>query len=146
VYVGGDIDLDKLKVPKGIKLVDITAASARARKGIESNDQSVRGWSAGVIAHLDARDPENQKAVEKLLADKNDWVRLNAAGAIPEFGQHAKSALPALKSCLESENKGLKEAAQKAVESIEAAPDQTARDREYRAAVEKIRAFVAAHK
>jgi hypothetical protein len=146
VYVGGDIDLAKLNAPKGVKLLDITAASARARKGIESKDQSVRGWSAGVIAHLDAHDPENQKAVEKLLADKENWVRLNAAGAIPLFGQHAKSALPALKACLESDDKGLKEAAQRGIEKIEAAPDPAAADKEYQAAVARIQKFVSAQK
>jgi hypothetical protein len=43
VYVGGDVDLTKLEIPKGVTLVSLDDLSARARKGIGSKDQNVRG-------------------------------------------------------------------------------------------------------
>ncbi len=146
VYVGDDIDLAKLDVPKGLVLVSIDEISARARKGIASTDQSVRGWSAGVIAHHDSFAPENLKAIEKLLADDNDWVRLNAAGAVALYGAKAKSALPALKACLERKDEGLKQRAQESIATIEAAKGDPDRERNYQAAVAKINEYIAAQK
>jgi hypothetical protein len=148
IHVGGDsdpnrIDLAKLEIPKGVKLLAASDLSARARQGIESKDQTVRGWSAGVIASLDARDPKNQAAIEKLLTDDVDWVRLNAAGSIPLFGAKAKSALPALKACLERKDEGLKTSAQKAIESIEMATVDQVAEQKYAAELDRIEKFIA---
>jgi len=143
VYVGGEIDLAKLEVPKGLKFVAPSELSARIRKGALSKDKSVKGWSAGVLAHHDAFDPANLAVIQKLLADEDDWVRVNAAGCIELFGAQAKAALPALKDCLERKDEGLKTTAKKAIETIEAAPDRTAAEREHAAVVAKIEAFVA---
>ncbi len=142
VYVGGEIDLAKLEIPKGVTPVAIDELSARARQGIASKDKSVRGWSAGVIAHHDAFSAENLTAIEKLLADDDDWVRLNAAGAAALFGSQAKSALPALKACLERPDEGLKKQAAESIASIEAAQAQPERKREHEAAVKKIKEYV----
>jgi hypothetical protein len=147
IHVGGEsdpnrIDLAKLEIPKGVKLLTASDLSARARQGIESKDQTVRGWSAGVIAGLDARDAKNQAAIEKLLTDDEDWVRLNAAGSIALFGAKAKSALPALKACLERKDEGLQTSAQKAIETIESAEEDATADRAHAAANERIRKFV----
>ncbi len=145
-YVGGDIDLAKLEVPKGVTLLSIDDVSARARKGIASKDKSVRGWSAGVIAHHDRFAAENLAAIEKLLADDDDWVRLNAAGSVALFGAKAKSALPALNACLERKNEGLKERATESIATIEAAKADPDREREHATAVAKIKEFIAGQK
>jgi HEAT repeat protein len=99
-----------------------------------------------VIAHLDARDANNQAAIEKLLKDDDDWVRLNAAGSISLFGAKAKSALPALQECLESKDEGLKTSAQKAIDAIQAAKEDAAAERQHADTAEKIKKFVAARK
>lgn len=142
VYVGSEIDLAKLDVPKGLKFITPGELSARIRKGADSKDKSVKGWSAGVLAHHDAFDPANLATIQKLLADEDDWVRLNAAGCIELFGAQARPALPALKDCLERNDEGLKTTAKKAIETIEAAPDRTAAERDHAAAVAKINEFV----
>jgi hypothetical protein len=146
IHVGSDIDLAKLEIPKGVTLLDVTELSTRARQGTESKDKTVRGWCAGVIAHLDPRDADNQAAIEGLLKDEDDWVRLNAAGSIPLFGAKAKSALPALKKCLESKDEGLKTSAQKAIESIESAQADPEADQKRAAELDRIRKFIADHK
>jgi len=146
VYVGGDIDLAKLDVPKGVTLVAIDELSARARKGIDSKDKTVRGWSAGVIAHHDSFSAENLKAIETLLTDEDTWVRLNAAGAVTQFGTQAKSALPALKACFDRMDEGLTQRAVQSIAAIEAAKDDADQQREHAAAVAKIKEFVAGQK
>jgi hypothetical protein len=145
VYVGGDIDLAKLEVPKGVTLVSIDDLSARARKGIGSKHQDVRGWCAGVMADQDHFSAENLVAIEKLLTDDSDWVRLNGAGAVALFGAKAKSALPALRACLERPDENLKQRARETIAAIEAAKDDPAAEKAYREAVEKINKFIAAN-
>jgi hypothetical protein len=142
IHVGSDIDLAKLEIPKGVKLLDVTDLSARAREGTGSKDKTVRGWCAGVIAHLDPHNADNQAAIEGLLKDEDDWVRLNAAGSIPLFGAKAKTALPALKECLDSKDEGLKASAQQAIESIESAEADEAADRKHAESLERIEKFI----
>lgn len=146
IHVGSDIDLAKLEIPKGVKLLDVTELSAQAREGTESKDKTVRGWCAGVIAHLDPHDTENQAAIESLLKDEDDWVRLNAAGSIPLFGAKAKSALPALKECLERKDEGLKASAQKAIETIESAKEDQEADKRHAESLDRIKRFIADRK
>jgi hypothetical protein len=143
IHVGKEIDLAKLEIPKGVTLLDVTDLSAHARQGTESKDKTVRGWCAGVIAHLDPRDAKNQAAIEGLLKDDDDWVRLNAAGCIALFGAKARSALPALKECLESKDENLKTSAQNAIDAIESAKEDAAAEREHVEASERIRKFIA---
>jgi HEAT repeat protein len=99
-----------------------------------------------VIAHHDSFAVENLKAIEKLLTDDNDWVRLNAAGAVAQYGAKAKSALPALKACLERKDEGLKQRAKESIAEIEAAKDDPDRERRHAATVAKINEYIAAHK
>jgi hypothetical protein len=142
IYVGGDIDLEKLEIPKGVTLVSLDELSARARKGIVSTDQNVRGWSAGVMAGYDHFSAENLAAIEKLLADDADWVRLNGAGAAAQFGAKAKSALPALKACLDRPDENLQQRAKESIATIEAAQDNAEAERTFRAAMDKINKFI----
>jgi HEAT repeat protein len=146
IHTSGDFDLSKLMVPKGVKLASIEEQSAVARLAMDSTDQSVRGWSAGVVAELDHHDPANLAALERLLADDNDWVRLNAAGSIGLFGRQAKSSIPALKKCLDRPDENLKSAAKTAIETIEAAPDRTEEAKARAGGLKKIKDFIAEHK
>lgn len=143
IHLGDEVDLAKLEVPKGVTLLDVETLSARARNGIKSTDQSVRGWSAGVLADIDAHSKDNLAAIEKLLTDDKDWVRLNAAGALPLFGAQAKSALPALKACLERPDKGLQERAAESIKTIEAAEPDEAAEQAHAEALAKIKQFIA---
>ena len=146
IHLGDEIDLAKLEIPQGVKLLSVTELSARAREGTDSKDKTVRGWCAGVIAHLDANDEKNRAAIETLLKDEDNWVRLNAAGSIGLFGAKAKSAIPALKECLERKDDGLKTSAQKAIETIEAAEADLAATQKQAEAIERIAKFVAEYK
>jgi len=146
IHTGPDFDFTKLAIPKGVTLVSVEEQSARARLAMDSTAQNVRGWSAGVVAHLDNHDPANLAALERLLADDDDWVRLNAAGSIGLFGPQAKSAIPALKSCLERKDANLRAAAEKAIETIEAAPDRTEEAQTHVAGLKRIKEFIATQK
>jgi HEAT repeat protein len=143
IHAGPDFDFEKVVVPKGIKLVSIEEQSATARLAMDSTEQHVRGWSAGVVARLDHFDPANLAALERLLADDDDWVRQNAAGSIGLFGRQAKSAIPALKDCLLRASPNLRAAAENSIKSIEEAPDRTEEAKAHAAGLKRIKEFIA---
>ena len=143
IHAGPGFPLDKLSIPKELKLISIEEQSAVARLAMDSTEQSVRGWSAGIVARLDRHDPANLAALERLLADDDDWVRRNAAGSIALFGSQAKSAIPALKACLDRADANLRAAAETAIKEIEEAPDRTEEVKAHAAGLKRIRAFIA---
>jgi len=147
IYVGGEIDLAKLEIPKGVTLLDIPTLSKRVAAGLAaSKDKTVRGWGCGELTSLDHFSGENMKAVAKMLDDSDNWVRLNAAGSLPQFGKKAAPHLPALRECLVAGDQGLKERAQAAIVEIEKAEDQSKEEKEFSASQKKIAEFLEARK
>lgn len=143
IHPGGDIDLDKLEIPKGLTVTPLAEVKKRTREGLKSGDKTVRGWAAGVLAELDAYDSESRDAISALLKDEDNWVRLNAAGALPHFGRTAKSALPLLRAAMETNDAQLKERLQASIQAIEQAEDRSAAAREHRETLARINRFLA---
>lgn len=145
IYIGGDIDLAKLEVPKGVTLLDIPNLSKRVAAGMNaSKDKTVRGWGCGQLTSLDHFSEVNLQAVAKMLDDADSWVRLNAASSLPQFGRKAAPHLPALRECLISEDKNLKIRAQAAIVEIEQAEDKSQEEKEFIAGQKKIAEYLAA--
>lgn len=141
VCVGGDIALDKVEIPTGVSVIDLTDLSRRYRKALTSKDKTVRGSGANELAVLDPYSTENLKAVAKLLNDEDDWVRRNAAWAVARFGKKAESVLPVLREMLATENTQLKDSVERAIREIQQVQDTTAAEQEHRLIQEKIRKF-----
>jgi hypothetical protein len=80
--------------------------------------------------------------VAKLLDDPDNWVRLNAAGALSVFGKKAEPLLPTLRKHLDTADKQLKTRLQETIRAIEQSKDDPAAEREHRAMLEKIARFV----
>jgi hypothetical protein len=133
VYVDKTIDLEKLVIPKDLKVTRLAVVKARVLDGLTSSDKTVRGWGCGELASLDPYDSASRDAIAALLKDPDDWVKLNAAGAIALFGKKAATALPALRSALASKDEQLRTTAQKTIEEIEKAPDRSAEERDRKA-------------
>ena len=132
ICVGDDITLEKIEIPKGVSIVELADLSRRCRKALASNDKTVRGWGAGHLAWLDPYSVENLTSITKLLKDEDDWVRLNAAGAMATFGKKAESVLPILREMLATQNKQLKARIEKTIQEIQQAKDTTAAEQEHR--------------
>jgi len=141
IWIGGGIDLAKIKIPDGVKVLSVNDKAARARAGLDSKDQTVRGWGSSIPADMNPHDPENYAAVEKLLKDDVNWVRMCAAGTIQQFGARAKPAIPLLKECEKSEDENLKTTATKAIAAIQSAKEDEAQAKEFTEAVKKIEEF-----
>ncbi len=141
VYVGGNIEFDKIKIPEGVKVLELSDLEKRYSEALSSQDQTVRGWGTGQLAALDPYSKTNLKIVAKLLQDKEDWVRLNAAGAIALYGLSAKSEIPVLREALKTENKRLKTRLQESIQKIENSKPRIAEEKEYQELRKKISQF-----
>lgn len=141
LYVTEETPLDEIVLPQGITLLELADVSQRVREGLASTDRTVRGWGAFVLARLDPYDEDNISAVINLLDDDDDWVRLNAVGAIAAYGRKARAGADALQRCLTSDNADLRKRAQQTLDQIESADDVTAAERQHRRILERIKRF-----
>lgn len=138
IWVGGEIELAKVQFPAGLKVIGIGAVKQRTRAGLKSTDRTVRGWANGVLASLDPYDAASRDAITAMLKDPDNWVRLNAAGALAVFGHQALPALPQLRAALETDDPQLKTRLQESIQAIEKAPDSAAAERAHRQTMDAI--------
>jgi len=142
VYVSdGEIDLNKIKLPKGVTIVEIDELSKRYTKALYSSDKTVRGWGCHSLAGLDPYSKKNMAVIATLLDDKNEWVRLNALGALGRFGKMATSALPKLKELLKDCDEKLRQKIEEAIKKIENAEEDVDAVKEHRKILKAINKF-----
>jgi hypothetical protein len=146
LYVGGVVDLEKLQVPPGLPVISVSEVKRRTLAGLKSTDPGVRGWTNGVLAELDPYDAESRDAIAGMLKDKDNWVRLNAVHSLEFLGQKAQPALPQLRATMQTDDAQLKEAVQKAIQTIEKAEDVGPAEKVHRETMERIQRFLAARK
>lgn len=144
VYIGDRITLSKIQIPEGLKVIEIRDLKKRYHQGLLSSDKTVRGWGAGRLARLDPYDNANLERIIKLLKDDDQWVRLNAVGALTYFGRKARPAIPALKECSKTANEQLKTYIDKSIRQIENAKDKTTLEKQHKILLRRIHNFVKA--
>ncbi len=81
-----------IEIPENIDLLQLADLKARYETGLQSTDQTVRGWTCGKIASLDPYDNASMLEIADMLNDESDWVKLNAVGALRVFTAHASEA------------------------------------------------------
>lgn len=140
-YIGGDIDLAKINIPKGVSVFDLAELCRRCRRLLTSHDKAVRGQFVIELARLDPYDTENLAAVTKLLKDDDARVRQSAVIALASFGKKAEPVLPALREMLSTQDTELKAQVEKTIRAIQKAADTTQAEKESRLMQEKIRVF-----
>jgi len=118
IYVGGDIVLDKIEIPENVDLLQLADLKARYEKSLKSTHTDVRGWTCGQIAALDQYDAASVQKIAAMLNDKQDWVKLNAAGALSVFTAHASEAEKALRS-VETDDVKLKDRIESTLKTLQ---------------------------
>jgi hypothetical protein len=144
VFVGCDnVELEKIKIPEGVVVLEVADLTARYLKGLESDDHTVRGYAAYFLAKVDPYNRENAAAVARLLGDEESWVRSMAVGALARFGKQAESALPALRKASQSEQETerISKKCREAIETVENAEDLKERLEERQKMLAKISKF-----
>jgi len=76
-----------------------------------------------------------------LNKDEDDWVKLNAVGALAVFGKKAESVVPELREMLGTQDKQLKASIEKTIKEIQQAKDTTIAEEEHRTVLKTIREF-----
>jgi len=142
VYVTDPAMLSQLRVPNGVKLLELAELKRRYTQGLASTENHVRGWGAGRLARLDPYDEDSMRAIAKLLDDDEWWVRLCAVGALSTFGRKARPLIPKILQCGDTDQKQLKEAIVPAVKNIELSADTTEKEKQHQQRLRQIREFV----
>ncbi len=117
VYVGGTIVLDKIEIPENVDVLQVADLKQRYANGLNSTHTDVRGWTCGIIAALDQYDESSMQTIAKVLNDKDNWVKLNAAGALSEFSTHRTEAAKALQAVCTDDDQ-LKERIQSSIQKL----------------------------
>lgn len=118
------IKLADLVIPESVSLVQEYDLRLRYLEGLDSRDQTVRGWGTGHLSRLNQFDTNDAEEVAKMLNDGEKWVRLNAAGSIANYKATAKPQLARLRSALERETADdVREKLSTAIDTIEAAEE-----------------------
>jgi hypothetical protein len=139
---GGNLELDKLRIPSGITVLELGDLRKRYAQAIrESPKQEVRGWGACELARLDPYSAESLSVVTNLLRDTNGWVRGNAAFALALFGLNAAPALPLLRQMAQTQDKDLKQDSERAIAAIEGAGESASTDTSRTNVLERIHLF-----
>lgn len=143
VFIGKGIELKKIRIPEGVRVIELRDLKKRHREALLSKDKTVRGWGAGCLARLDPYDKQSLATIAELLNDKDDWVRLNALVALSEFGSKAQSMLASLRGCLEAtDNERLRKRVEQTIHKIENAKDTTQAEKQHGILLAEIAKFV----
>ncbi len=140
VLVGGEkIDLERIRFPKSVTVLELGDLRGRYLEGLTSKDDDVRGYAAHFLGQIDFLNKDNVAPISQLLDDESDWVRLMAAGALREFGKSASDALPRLEKGLNDDSERIRDRFRETIDVIQNGDDATAAVRQHRTAVERIR-------
>ena len=118
IYVGGDIVLDKIEIPENLDVLQLADLKARDEKSLKSTHTDVRGRTCGQIAALDQYDAASVQKIAAMLNDDEDWVKLNATGALSVFTAHASEAEKALRN-VETDDVKLKERIESTLKTLQ---------------------------
>jgi hypothetical protein len=121
IYITEDLELDKLKIPQSIAMVEIADASRAMLNGLPNTYRTISGWGAFVLAGDVSAEETRIDALVNLLKNGDDWVRVNTLGAIANQGSKAPAVAEAIRPLLDSDDEQMKKRAQKTFDIIEAA-------------------------
>jgi hypothetical protein len=145
VYIGEAIKLDEIEIPDGVDLLEIADLQSRYAKCLASKDRTVRGWCLNDIARLNPYNLDSMEQVARKLDDEDDWVKLNAAGAMSLFTGIADQAIERLKG-VKTDDAQLQKQVQRSIERLQQERLDEASGKEYALALASIHAFVASQR
>jgi hypothetical protein len=117
------IDLQHVKVPEGVKVLEAKDLHKRYREALKGEDPVARGQAANRLDGLNRYFDVVPDLVGVLKDDKHEYVRRCAAGALSRLGKKAAPALPTLKAGLDDPDGNIRNAFDYAVKQIEGAKE-----------------------
>jgi hypothetical protein len=148
IYPEEKLQLEDIRVPAGITLLDIHDLRERYRDAIASDDYHARGHASSLWAGADPYNPDAAAALAALLEDTDGWVQRMAAHALGRMGTVAEPYVPALRASMaQSDKAGVRKMFRTTIKDIEKskpAPAESVATFERQVTV--IRQFVEAHR
>jgi hypothetical protein len=132
IYISERIPLEKLKIPDGVSVIELSDLKSRYREALTSREQDVRGWGSCELARLDRFDDDSLATIAKMIDDPNEWVRSNVFLAIAAFGRKAQPLLPKLRDA---------KADADVIKRITEAPDDSEAEKQHNALLKSIHDF-----
>ena len=127
VYDGQAIKLNEIEIPDGVEVFEIADLQNRYIKGLTSNNRTVRGWSCGHIARLNPYDADTMRKIAALLNDHDNWVKLNAAGALSVSTGVAREAIERLQA-IKTDDEKLQKRISQSIDTLQKSePNETVR-------------------
>lgn len=126
VYVGGDIQLEKIEIPENVKVFEIADFEKPLLEGLRSPKNSARSLHVLELGKLDPHNTNNMNAIANLIDDEDLGVRWNAVKTLALFGKKAEPLLPSLRSALKTGHESLHDRIRKTIAEIEGAKDMAA--------------------
>jgi hypothetical protein len=111
---------DRILIPAGVKVLDAADLHARYKQGLESADVQTRAQAAHLLHTLGYVEGVVDLLVTA-LADKEEYVRRSAAGALGLLGGRGAKALPALRQARAKEGEQVQKELDEVIAGLEAA-------------------------
>ena len=92
VFVGGTVDLERLRIPRAITVVGVGTLRESYRQALLSDDENVRSLAAWQLSQLDPYGKESAAAVENLPPQEKAWNRV--AKALKEIQERRRDSAP----------------------------------------------------
>ena len=145
IYVGGAIKLDEIDIPASVQVMEVADLEQQYAKCLTNDDRSIRGWSCFPLAQLDPYDGKSMQKIAALLETDDEWVKLNAAGALAQFTGVADEAIEKLRA-VKTDNDQLRERIERSIDELQQAQPDAAAQEKYQQTLAAIHKFVAAHR
>jgi hypothetical protein len=135
---GGNVELERVEMPPGVTVLEVTDILQRCVAGLGSGDHAVRKDAAYLLAELAPLEGAILPLIGA-LADEHRDVRSQAAVSLGRFGIRAAAALPLLRRALEDSSAGVRQGCEQAIARIEESEDEKAK--QHRALRQRIHTF-----
>lgn len=142
---GANTNLERIKIPAGVALIEVADLRGRYLRGLYSKDPWVRGSASYFLAEVDVYNESNALTIATLLEDEDSGVRTMAVAALSRFGREARPALPVLRKRMQDSNERIRNRFQETIEKIEAAEDMTEAEEKHNRILKKISQFLKNH-
>src|SRR5579883_1729230 len=117
------LDVREVRIPKGVKVLEVKDLVARHRGRLRSGDGTARGYAASALGDLANYTDVVPDLIAVLKEDKHEYARRSAAGALSQLGKRAAMALPLLKAGLSDPDVNVRNAFVYAIKQIEDAKE-----------------------
>ncbi|MHC4399447.1 MAG: hypothetical protein ACYTG0_07195 [Planctomycetota bacterium] len=143
VFVNEQIDLKKLSIPAGVKMLGTRDLRQRYYEGIEKGGKHARGYGAMFLSQIDTHNKDSAQKIVTLLDEDDRWLTAMAISCLERFGANAQHLVQKLAQYQPADARNA-EKLKEVITSIKEAEDRSESDNRRREQMEQIEDFLRA--